>query len=296
MFGSNSTSSAPPPEVPAEFADTYRVAYEQALADFGETPGRIPAPPVAVPSQRRTEDSPGVQLDSAPGQGPTFAPTPTDVQGARISGPLFADDDPIRPGFWGQLKSSPLFAPVLVGLVVFVLILSAYLIGLAGASGDDQAAVANSSQQVTPYDGQVSWQHDLGARGTCGNGRQVGRNRPDRAVDGRTATAWVCRGRAQGMTLTVRLPKSARIGQIGLIPGQVGSGRGAVSRDIRQVRWTIGTESFVQEIDGTSADRSVRDQRIPLTRARTVKLEILQTSGRPRGQTAVSEVVIGTAD
>lgn len=288
MFGSNSTSSAPPPEVPAEFADTYREAYEQAMADFGQTPGRLSAPPVVVPNQRQTDDPQAALLDSAPGQGPTFVPTPTDVQGARISGPLFVDDDLDRPGFWVQLKSSPLFGPVLVGLVVFVLILSAYLIGLAGASEDRGAAVATSGQQVTPYDGQVNWQHDLAATGTCGNGRQVGPNGPGRAVDGRTATAWVCRGRAQGMTLTVRLPKTARIGQVGLIPGALG-------KDIRQVRWTIGTESFTQEIEGTSADRSVRDQRIPVTKARTVKLEILQTSGRPRGQTVISEVVIGTA-
>ena len=265
------------------------------MAGSGRPPQVPPAPPV-VPIQR----------DALEQAEPTFAPATADVQGVRISGPLFADAGSNQSnGFWGQLRRSPLFVPVLVLLVVFAIVASAYLIGwaLPGSSSD----ATSSTSQPVPFDGQVSWQHDLTATGDCGAGRQVARSGPGKAVDQKSATAWICRGDATGVTLIIRLPHNLEVGQLGLSPGTVSSKRTrtralqaqgiqAPGNQIRRVRWSLGDTTITQQISGPRADLRAQSIRIPQTRAHTVKLEILEiTPGRP-AQTAISEVLIGAVD
>ncbi len=291
MFGSKSDTPAPPPEVPEEFADTYRQAYEAALAGAEGAPTPVVAPP-AVPTQRHTTEPGSVTSPPAPA-------TESEPQGVRISGPLFADGDPVVPtGFLAEIRSSGLFVPVLIALVGFILVSGIYYLGF-GSSEPTSESASEQPQQSTPYDGQVSWQHDLSASGTCGRGKQVGANGPGRAVDGKIATAWVCGGKGVEMALTIELPDEVEIGQIGLIPGQASTDRTsgtdlyATGNLISKVRWTIGKTTITQDITGPRTDRQVQHLRIPATSARTIKLEILEVAGGKRNQTSISEVVIG---
>jgi hypothetical protein len=298
MFGSRSNIPAPPPEVPEEFADTYRKAYEAALSGVEAAPAPIqaappasPQAPPAVPTQRRTDADPGGAPATAT---PTFVPAETEPQGVRLSGPLFADEGPVTPtGFWGEMRRSPLFVPVLIALVAFLVISGIYFLGFGAPDSDSSST---QPQPSTPYDGQVSWQHDLKASGTCGRGKQVGANAPGRAVDGRIATAWVCHGLGVGMTLRIELPEEVEIGQVGLIPGQARADLYASGNLISRVRWKIGKNVVTQNITGARADSRVRHLRIPATRARTIELEILEITKGKRNQTSISEVVIGATD
>ncbi|HRV68466.1 MAG TPA: hypothetical protein P5108_03370 [Marmoricola sp.] len=289
MYGSTKNDPAPP-EVPKEFAETYRQAFAKAMAGMGQTPHVDP--PRVVPVQREA-DGPTTA---------TYVPTRPDTQGVRISGPLFADHVGKRgAGFWAQLRSSALFVPVIVAFAALLVVGSAYLIGALGSSGIGERGQTTSSMADAAYDGPVTWQHGLSVDGDCGAAKQVAGQGPKRAVDGRSATAWTCRGEGEAMLLTVRMPKTKSIGQVGLIPGhaaqanRLGANHFASGNRITKVRWHLADVKIDQDIPDNRFDRSVRTIRIPATTARVIKVEILDVARGKRNQTSISEVVVGAA-
>jgi len=287
MYGSTKNDPAPP-EVPKEFAETYRQAFAKAMAGMSQTPHVDP--PRVVPIQREADEPTTA----------TFVPTRPDNQGVRISGPLFADNLGQRgASFWAQLRSSALFVPVIVAVAALLVVGSAYVIGALGFGGVGEQVEATSSMADAAYDGPVAWQHGLSVEGECGAAKQVAGQGPKRAVDGRSATAWTCRGVGEAMILTVRLPKTKVIGQVGLIPGnaaqanRLGANRYASGNRITKVRWHLDDVKIDQNIPDNRFDRSVRTIRIPTTGARVIKVEILGVARGKRNQTSISEVVVG---
>jgi Zn-dependent protease with chaperone function len=116
-------------------------------------------------------------------------------------------------------------------------------------------------------------------------------------LDGDPSTAWRCLGGGQGEVVTVRLPATVRVTQVGLIPGYAktdptsGRSRFEENRRIREVRWRFS--------DGTTVGQRFRDQptmqRIAVdVTTRSVMIEIVATApGDPdHDYTPISDVSI----
>jgi hypothetical protein len=283
---------APPPEVPAEFADVYREAYRRALA---------PGPDVI---DERHAEVPEVPSPSAV------------VVGAQRP----------RDGRWGR---APWFVPAVVGASALLLVFSAYAVGSA-LSGDDQRAPDAASPSaahhpgtgVTPkpptratsaappgsYRGALAPVAVDAIAADCtappGNdssGRRVTYD-PSNAIDEKADTAWRCDGSAVGRKLVLRLDHSVDVGKVGLIPGYAktdaasGVDRYAENNRITRVRWTLGDGvTVVQRLDPDPSSRVLQAHRVPRTRTDTVTLEILAVQRGPRNTTAISDIVLGAA-
>lgn len=284
---------APPPEVPEEFAATYRDAYLRALESeepFGPAPESLePVPVVAT------------------------APDPTT-----------RERTPATP--W---RTSRWFLPVLAAVSALMLVLAAYAVGKA-FSGDDEPTSAQPEVTGSPEPDPEpspdapessatstspgSWDGDVEAvavdaisadctasPSTDAAGRRV-TYVPANAVDGKVQTAWRCAGTAVGEKLTLRIVGGAEIAEVGLVPGyaktdpESGADRYAENNRITKVRWTFADDvSIVQRLDPDPASRATQLLRIPLTSTDTVTLEILAVSRGPRNTTAISEIAVAAA-
>lgn len=281
---------APPPEVPVEFAATYRDAYLRAL---GSEEPFDPATEAQQPA-------------------PTAAPSTAVVE---------RDRRPATP--W---RTSRWFLPVLAAVTALMLVLAAYVVGRA-FSGDDEPAAAQPQVTRTPepsastddpttseastspgsWDGEVEAvsvdaisADCTAAPSTDAAGRRV-TYVPENAIDARAQTAWRCAGTAVGETLTLRIVDGADVAEVGLIPGyaktdpESGADRYAENNRITRVRWTFGDVSVVQRLDPDPSSRAMQLLRVPRTEADTVTLEILAVARGPRNTTAVSEIAIAAA-
>lgn len=284
---------APPPEVPEEFAATYRDAYRRAMESDD------PVAPVAVP--RAAE--------------PVAAAIPDLEEGATTG---------LRPA--ADWRTSRWFLPVLVAVSALMLVLAAYAVGMA-VSGDDEPGPARPgptrgpAAEGSPRDAPSPaastptspgrWTDPVGAvsvdavsadctaaPSTDAAGRRV-TYVPGNAIDRKVQTAWRCAGTAVGEKLTLRIVDGADITEVGLIPGyaktdpESGADRYAENNRITKVRWTFGDDvSFVQRLDPDPSSRAVQLMRVPRTNTDTVTLEILSVAPGPRNTTAISEIAV----
>ena len=292
---------SPPPEVPEEFAATYRAAYEQAMAAHSRGPEQ--------------PGDPADQERDAPRSGHLAGPDPAPRARPRGSG-------------FSRVRESPWFVPVLLGLLAALLIGAAYAVGrqvagtveTASLPGDDPSVVlpdrddADSGPETEEKPGKGAWDGDVTpvedveaqARCTAKPGRDAtGREVTYEAanvVDGRLDTAWRCRGAATGEKVTLRLDEAQEIGRVGLVPGYAktdeksGADRYAQNNRVTRVRWTLGDTTVVQRVKGAANDRSMRLVRVPRSSTDTVVLEILRVQEGPRNTTAISEVRVERVD
>lgn len=282
---------APPPEVPEEFADTYRDAYRRALESddpYLAPPELPPHEVVVVGTHRRSDDT------------VTVIPA---------------------TGGWG---SAPWLRPALIGAAALALVVAAYLVGRAlsddepdtakpsaahttsaGATGSPSAKPSDAEPSTSPgsWDGPVAAVSVDAISADCtapasndSSGKRI-TYVPKNATDGKTDTAWRCLGSAVGQKLTLRLAADADIAEVGLIPGyaktdpESGADRYAENNRITKVRWTLGDgTSFVQRFDPDPSSRDLQALRIPPTTTDTVTLEILAVRHGPRDTTAISEI------
>ncbi|MCX6396644.1 MAG: hypothetical protein NTV23_09170 [Propionibacteriales bacterium] len=268
-----------PPELPEEYADVYRDAYLRALAE-GEPVTQFPA---------------GSELDEAEDR---------------------SSDSSAR--LW-----------LLLAGVALVLIVAAYLVGDL-LSGDDESppvpqsqpsAVTGSPVAPTPsstptprialgpvWDGPVEPVAIESALASCTAPAGVdSANRPvsyasENAIDDDPSTAWRCNGRARGETITLTLPGSVEVGEVGLVPGYAktdpisGTDRYAENNRITRVRWFLADGVVVDQVlDPDRADRSVQLIRVPRTATSEVTVEIRSVQRGPRNTTAISSVVVAAA-
>ncbi|MGH3445941.1 MAG: NADase-type glycan-binding domain-containing protein, partial [Nocardioidaceae bacterium] len=120
---------------------------------------------------------------------------------------------------------------------------------------------------------------------------------PGAVYDGNMSTAWRCNGDGVGQTLTLALPSTTTLGEVGLIPGYAktdprnGADRYAENDRITKVRWDFGSgHTVVQHLDGSAHNRSLQTIRIPKVRTDRVVVHILASTPGPRHTVAVSEV------
>ncbi|WP_310962207.1 NADase-type glycan-binding domain-containing protein [Nocardioides terrisoli] len=280
---------APPPEVPEEFADAYRAAYEQAMG-----PERTPP---AGSHRADVEDVPAPAM--------------------RVRA------DVLRERFLA-LREHRWLRPLLAVLVAVLLVLVAYVVGRALSGGHSAAGPtgkqghskthtkghtsgATSSTSAKAWHGAVRPVTAKAAQATCtakpgvdSGGHQV-RYAVANVLDSDPATAWRCDGPATGQVLTFTLPSPTAVGEVGLIPGYAKTDpvshadRYAQNNRITEVRWTIGDTTVVQRMAGGAHDRSLRTIRVPRTSTSSISLEILRVHKGPRDTTAISTVQIAAA-
>ncbi|HET7389148.1 MAG TPA: hypothetical protein VFJ19_21070 [Nocardioidaceae bacterium] len=120
---------------------------------------------------------------------------------------------------------------------------------------------------------------------------------PTAVYDGNLSTAWRCNGDGVGQTLTLELPRTTTLGEVGLIPGYAktdprsGADRYAENDRITKVRWDFGNgRSAIQTFDGSAHNRSLQTMRIPKVSTDQIVVHILASTPGPRHTVAVSEV------
>ncbi len=306
-----------PPDVSPEYAEAYRRAYERALR--GEPDAGEPEAEPSVEEQGQTqqiEDFEHLFAEEAPRR--------------EYDGPTHRDE------FDGPAPDRPAWlVPALLAGAVAVLLLGAYVSGLVFSSSVEDADVTpeepdgvvlsedgsttpkpskkpEKSDEANPvedrYDGRTDSATIGGASASCESAPSVDsagnriRYAPSNTYDGDLSTAWRCDGDGVGQTLTLALPGSVEIGEVGLVPGYAktdprsGVDRYAENNRITRVRWTFpdGT-SIVQRLDGSATNRELQSVRIPLTAADQVVVEVLASTRGARNTIAVSEVRIGAA-
>ena len=319
-----------PPDLPPEYVEAYQRgferAYRQAADENGDEPSasttehqpRFPdetgRPPTAVP--RGGAHRAGSSRTEKPAS-PSF----DDELSARAP-----DERPDRPAW---------LVPALLAGLVFVLLGGAYGVGrvlsenLADAQvtpekpdgvviDEDGSTNAQESPSPTPskdpserpgrkkYAGRTGTAVIGGASATCESptgvdsaGNEVG-YAPGNVYDQDMTTAWRCEGDGSGQRLTIDLPDTTRIGEVGLVPGYAktdarsGVDRYAENNRITRVRWQFddGT-SIEQSFDPSPTDRSMQTIRIPVTEASRVVVQILDAERGARNTIAVSELRIG---
>lgn len=278
-----------------DFAEAYRLGYERArrseeptvrlslgeelLGGYDE-PDPEPAPPSPAPSSTR-----------AP------APPPT-------------HPEPSEPRRTGLLVGG-------AAAVVVLLLAGAFGVGRlvadSGSVADEtvgEAATAGSAdaakgERPTAYDGAVQAVGITGSRASCQSGpsADVAGNpvtyEPARAHDADLSTAWRCPGNGRGERLTITLPDSTTVAQVGLVPGYAktdpasGEDRYAQNNRITRVRWHFDDgSSHVQRMRGNPGNRSLRTLRIPETVTSWVEVEILASAPGPRDTVAISELAV----
>ena len=312
-----------PDDVSPEFAEAYRRAYERALRGDPDAGDTGDTGDTGEPEQtQRLED-----FDYL------FSPDARPRDPEAPDGPTHRDDTA------GGSSDRPVWlVPALLAGLVAVLLLGAYGIGLAFSSSVGNADVSaeepaglalseDGSEAPEPepsesgpsesdagapeqerYDGRTDTTAVGGATASCESapsvdsaGNRIG-YAPSNSYDGDLSTAWRCDGDGVGQTLTLALPGTVDIGEVGLVPGYAktdprsGVDRYAENNRITRVRWTFsdGT-SVVQRLDGSATNRELQSVRIPLTAADEVVVEVLATTRGPRNTTAVSEIRIGAA-
>lgn len=292
-----------PPDLPPEYAEAYRRGYQRAYPqDAGEEEAEEPQEPEET---ARLES-----LESA------FRPVPPPGGG----GPVHrAPDEPER---------RRLLAPLMLVGLALLLVLTAYGIGRVFSGqvdsadtsppepdgvvlGEDDDPASGETQkagqpQRKKYDGQVSAAAIGGAAASCQSdsgvdaaGRPVGYE-PANVYDGDLTTAWRCDGRGVGVRVTMNLPETITIGEVGMVPGYAktdpsnGVDRYAENNRITRARWIFsdGT-SVVQKLDGSAGNRSMQTIRIPKTKSNEVEIEILGSTRGKRNTVAISEVTVG---
>ncbi|MGZ8738331.1 MAG: NADase-type glycan-binding domain-containing protein [Nocardioides sp.] len=314
-----------PPDASPEYAEAYRRAYERALRGdlvAAEEPSYESAAGEVAPDEAHPEQTQQIEgfehlfAEESPRR-PYDAPTHRDD----FDGPA-----PDRPAW---------LVPALLAGAVAVLLLGAYLAGLSFSSSVGDADVTpeepdgvvlsedgsttpkpskkpEQSDEANPvedrYDGRTDSATIGGASASCESapsvdsaGNQI-RYAPANTYDGDLSTAWRCDGDGVGQTLTLALPGSVEIGEVGLVPGYAktdprsGVDRYAENNRITRVRWTFsdGT-SIVQRLDGSATNRELQSVRIPLTETDQVVVEVLAATKGARNTIAVSEVRIGAA-
>jgi hypothetical protein len=300
MSGPNRPGDVPP-DLPPEYAEAYRRGYRRAY-DQG-------AP--EQEAEREVEHTARLEsLDSA------FRPVPPDDVQSR----------PVHRRRESDQRRKLLAPLVLVGLVL-VLVLSAYGLGRLFSSQvndtdtsapepdgvvlsedgtpADQPQKSKASKQKA-YDGRVEAAAVGGASASCQSdsgvdaaGNAIGYD-PSNVYDGDISTAWRCDGSGVGQRVTIDLPGTITIGQVGMVPGYAktdpssGADRYAENNRITRARWLFsdGT-SVVQKLNGASGNRELQTMQIPKTEANQVVIEILKTTRGPRNTTAISEVKVG---
>ena len=278
-----------PPDIPEEYADTYRDAYLRALAEEEAAA----APPLAP------ADLPVVAVDEEPEGEPggwssriwlvvLVVAVALLILAAFGLGKLLSDDDSAngskQPGAQSPSavqKKTPTRAatrhparsttgPVWNGEVVPV------VVSAATASCTARPGVDSSGEKVS-YDASYS-------------------------IDDDPTTAWRCDSSGVGQTLTLTLPARTKVGEVGLVPGYAkddpatGVDRYAENNRITRVRWTLadGVE-IVQRLDPDPKDRQMQTIRVPRTATGSITLEILAVKRGPRNTTAISSIGIGAA-
>ena len=304
---------SPPPEVPEEFADAYRAAYERALA--AQTVGQHredPAPPDESVEEVDEYDDPAERPLPRRG-GPLRV-------GTHRTAEVYDDDSPT---WFERIRDSTWFVPLLLALLALLLILGAYAVGRNLAGRVDQSpktdglVVDSPDGEVQPFTnqkpgkgawkGEVTRVEDVRAKVGCtskpgveADGEPVSYEASN-LTDGVADTTWRCNGKAIGVRITLRLGEKMPIGQVGLVPGYAktdetdNTDRFAENNRVRRVRWTIGDTTIVQRMSGSADDRNLQLLRVPRTRADKVELEILAVKRGPRNKTAISEIQIGRA-
>jgi hypothetical protein len=312
---------SPPPEVPEEFAAAYRAAYERALAAQSEG-----LPEEVEPQEADTSSDTGTD-------GNTDSSTDTDELPARkgrlVVGTHRTEAYEDEPTLFERVSDSPWFVPLLLALLALLLVLGAYAVGrtFAGKVGSDSGPSAEPSvvmsqggkgkaqqQPVSTqapgkgaWDGKVERISGVRARASCTSppGQDASGDKVSYAAanltDGVADTTWRCDGTAIGKKITLRLPGTLAIGEVGLIPGyaktddSTGDDRYAENNRVTRVRWTIGDVVVDQRLGASTSDRSLRLLRVPRSETDEVQLEILGVAKGPRNTTAISEVQLGQA-
>lgn len=236
----------------------------------------------------------------------------------------YTEEHSERPGW---------FVPALLAGLVLVLVVAAFGIGrllsssvggadveaeeptdgvVLGESGAASDTPGGDQPQQRPnedaYQGAVEAAPIGGASASCqapssvdAAGNEIAYP-PTGTYDGDMTTAWRCNGNGVGQTLTVTLPETVRIGEVGLVPGYAktdprnGVDRYAENNRLTRVRWTFsdGT-SVVQRLDGAPTNRAMQTMRIEPTDSNSVVVEVLASTPGPRNTIAVSEITVGRA-
>lgn len=322
-----------PPDLPPEYAEAYRRGYERAYKEAagGSTEPQAEAyeaeQSVEPEPPEETDEEPTQQLSGLGGLGgfETFGQARPEPPPPTYAEPAAAAREPGERPPW-------LVPAVLAGLVV-LLLLSAYGIGRLFSSSVEETDVSaekpdglvlsedgskskgpgktekpHKPQKPAPgsYQGPTSAAAIGGATASCQAPSSVDAAgnpidyRPEYAYDGDLTTAWRCNGDGVGHTLTLALPDTIEIGEVGLVPGYAktdpasGADRYAENNRIIRVRWTFSNgRSVIQRLDGSPSNRSMQTLRIPATAANQVVVEILASTPGPRNTVAVSDVRIG---
>jgi hypothetical protein len=288
-----------PPEIPEEYAATYRDAYLRALAqepaqDAAQLPEEFPVVVEDDETDEARHWSSGVWMAIL------VVAVVLLIAAAFGLGKLLSDDESPATGSKAPAKSAS-----------------------TSASASGQASPTRSSRQepTEPPTEQVS-QSDLGpvwegdvvpvtissgsasctARpGVDSAGKQVTYDVTN-AYDADPTTAWRCEDRGVGQTLTLTLPSDTEVGEVGLIPGYAkndpvtGTDRYAENNRITRVQWTLaGGVQVVQRLDPDPKDRQMQTIRVPRTATGSITLEILAVKRGPRNTTAISSIGIGSA-
>jgi hypothetical protein len=292
---------APPPEVPAEFADAYREAYRRALEsdDLGEALPEVPPQEVVVVGTHRSQDP------AAPAR---------------------------RSMSWSGARSARWFLPAVVAASALVLVLAAYAVGTALSGDDGKGSVRTPSAvrtttpakspspspkktaEAKPSTSAGGWAgpveaaavNAIAADCTAPASNDSAGHRvtyvPENAIDDDPETAWRCSGTAVGQKLTLRMAAGVDVAEVGLVPGYAktdpasGVDRYAENNRITRVRWTLSDGvSIVQRLDPDPTSRAVQLLRVPPTQTDTITLEILGVRRGPRNTTAISQIVVRSA-
>ncbi len=299
---------SPPPEVPEEFVDAYREAYRRALES-----GVDAAPDHAAPDH-------AAQAMVTPGQDVPLAATRPD------EGPAPAR----RTTRW---RDARWLWPVAIGASALVLVTAAYAAGraLSGDGSESGGSARPSAARTTtpdrarsPHAGPTEAEPSTAPGGWAGAVADVEVRAisadctappsndsaghrvtyvPENAIDDRADTAWRCAGKAIGQQLTLRMSEDVDVAEVGLVPGYAktdpasGADRYAENNRITRVRWILGDgDSVVQRLDPDPSSRSVQLLRVPRTTTDTVTLEILGVRRGPRNTTAISQIVVRSAE
>lgn len=177
------------------------------------------------------------------------------------------------------------------------------------ADGGADRPGADATSRPKPYRGPIRPAAISAAAASCqapasqdAAGNPVGYG-PRNAIDEDPRTAWRCRGRGVGQTLTLTVPRGTRVGSVGLIPGYAktdattGADRYAENNRITRVRWTFDDGSTVkQKLDPAPRKRKLQTKAIAPVVTRTIVLEVRASAPGSRNTIAVSEILVGVVD
>lgn len=282
-----------PRELPPEYAEAYRRAYERARA---ESSGQ-PVPDFDEPTYEEPTTVVPVIGPEIPPETPAAAPG--EATGPEQPREPRRDDHPA----W--------FVPLVLVALALLLILGAYLIGriLSSDAPDPDDAEQAGSNLAAPYDGPLHAVRAESASAKCQSpsGVDAAGARtsypPANMLDADPSTAWRCNGDAQGERLVFDLPDGTTIGEVGLVPGYAKTDpkdhtdRYAQNNRITEVQWIVadGVE-VTQRIDGDPKDRRMRTLRVPPTETDRIVLEIRDVERGPRNTTAISGISLAAPE